>query len=100
MSGSHSVQVYLCPPTATATSLYHPVRSLAGVGYVPDLAVGDTRQVILELPKSTLAHWDDILHLWTIERGIWRAVVAENAHDPPLLETSFEVQGVFEWVGL
>jgi len=100
MAGSHSAQLYLAPPPSTSTSLYHPEHSLGGIASLPGLSVGETRSATIKVDKRGLAHWDDIIHSWTVEEGKWSAWLSTDSLGPRVCAVAFNVEQIYEWLGL
>ncbi|KAL1409700.1 hypothetical protein Q8F55_003696 [Vanrija albida] len=97
VAGSTSAQVYLSSPVS---NLAHPIRHLAGIATTGVLAPGASERVAVTVTRRELAHWDDLIHSWSIENGKWKVFVSDDALAEEQLVHEFVVKGRHEWSGL
>jgi beta-glucosidase len=72
------VQVYLEPPAEAA--IERPVRWLAGFANV-DVAPGESRSVVVTVPRRAFDAWDTAQNRWTTVPGSYRLAVGRSARD-------------------
>jgi beta-glucosidase len=73
-----TAQVYLEPPADAA--IERPVRWLAGFANV-DLAPGESRSVVVTVPRRAFDAWDIEQDRWTTVPGSYRLAVGRSARD-------------------
>jgi beta-glucosidase len=74
-SGKHVVQVYVA---TEAGPVRRPVRELRGFEKV-ELAAGETRTVVIGLPRRAFAYWDIRLERWVVAPGDYRVQICADA---------------------
>jgi len=79
-AGKEIVQLYVAYPNARVE---RPVRELKAFSKVA-LDPGEKQSVILELPASDLAYYDDVAGRWRIEKGQHVIEVGPSSRDLPL----------------
>ena len=101
-AGKEVVQLYV---SDRESSVFRPVRELKGFDKV-FLSPGETRTVAFTLDKRAFAYWNEQLHDWYVESGVFdieigvssrdivlrRAVTVESTAEPPI---HFTVDSIF-----
>jgi len=92
--GREVVQVYLEPPTTTATAPLaerdRPVRWLGGFAVV-DVVAGGSADVTVTVPRRRLEVWDTSGARWLLPTGEYRVRVGRSVHDLRL-DTAVQVR--------
>ncbi|MCU1417697.1 MAG: glycosyl hydrolase [Schumannella sp.] len=73
-----TVQIYLEPPAGAA--IERPVRWLAGFTGV-DVAAGESRRVVVPVPRRAFEAWDATQERWTLVPGSYRLAIGRSARD-------------------
>ena len=101
VSGSHSALLYLAPPAPTADSWIHPSRRLAGFRFIGDLSPGQHRTAKIRISRREMAHWDEVLDAWSVEKGVWSAFLTTgSALDDVAVRVEFTIRSEVVWRGL
>ncbi|MDR2129626.1 MAG: glycoside hydrolase family 3 C-terminal domain-containing protein [Odoribacteraceae bacterium] len=77
MAGSEVAQLYVSAPGALVP---RPAKELKAFTKVA-LQTGETREVILEIPASRLAYWDETTSGWKIEPGKYTLQTGSSSRD-------------------
>ncbi|MDR2785942.1 MAG: glycoside hydrolase family 3 C-terminal domain-containing protein [Treponema sp.] len=85
-AGKAVVQLYIAPPKG---EIIRPVRELKEFTKV-DLQPGESKTVSFTLEKRGFAFWNETVHDWSVESGVYTVQIGEDAHTI-LLEASVEV---------
>ena len=83
-----TVQLYLEPPAEAA--IERPVRWLAGFANV-DVAAGESRRVVVTIPRRAFDAWDTAQDRWTTVPGSYRVAVGRSVRDIRL-DTAVQVE--------
>ncbi len=74
-SGKEVIQLYICSPQEQVAKEY---RKLAGFGKTSLLAPGESEEIEIEVPVSTLAFYNEEKCEWVIEKGIYGLFVGNS----------------------
>lgn len=97
ISGSEVVQLYITLPSTPEYT--HPELQLRAFQKVHDLQPGKSVDVEIPVDKYGVSYWDDKIHSWVVERGIYGVKVGVSS-EYFSLESALEVKEGFEWNGL
>ena len=75
--GDEVVQLYVQHGGHAVTRAFKDLRGFARVHFGP----GEKRTVVLPLPVSSLAYWDESRHTWVVEREPVRIQVGASSAD-------------------
>ncbi|KAK9492032.1 putative beta-glucosidase K [Lipomyces doorenjongii] len=95
--GAEVVQLYIAANEAT-TSIRRPKKELKGFQKIY-LQAGETQRVEMALDRFSTAFWDEELHCWVCERGVYRVLVGSSSR-VILLEENLHVKETIKWSGL
>ena len=90
-AGKAVVQLYVGDSESTPI---RPVRELKGFSKVA-LAPGESREVSFVLDKRSFAYWNQAIHDWHVETGVFTIEVGSSSRDLPLRGT-VEVESTVE----
>lgn len=76
-AGAEVVQLYIADKKS---ALPRPVKELKGFKKV-SLQPGETQEVAITVDKSALSYYNDQLHRWVAEPGVFEAIIAASAED-------------------
>jgi beta-glucosidase len=79
-AGAEVAQVYIGDPSA---SVSRPPKELKGFSRVM-LNPGETRRVVLQLDRRSLAYWDVVGHDWKVDPGKFVVYVGDSSRNLPL----------------
>lgn len=96
VAGSEVVQLYVELPKVEVSS---PANQLRAFHKVKDLAPGKTETVTLALDKYAVSHWDDVIHKWVADKGLYKVRLGRSS-DKFEGEVTFTLAKPFEWSGL
>ncbi len=82
-TGKTVVQLYVSDLESTPI---RPVRELKGFEKV-ELRPGETRQITFTLDKRAFAYWNQDIHDWHVETGLFRIEIGQSSRDICLTET-------------
>ena len=82
-AGKTVVQLYVSDVESTPL---RPVRELKGFEKV-ELQPGETRQVTFELDKRSFAYWNQEIHDWHVETGVFNIEIGQSSRDIKLVES-------------
>lgn len=92
--GAEVIQLYIAADAKTS-SIGRARKELKGFSKV-FLEPGETREVLITLDKFATAFWDEILHKWVSEKGIYTVLVGKSSA-MIMLEGVFEVTKTVCW---
>lgn len=95
--GAEVSQLYIAADEATS-SIQRPKKELKGFKKTY-LQPGETRRVEIPLDRFTTSFWDEELHCWSSERGVYRILVGSSSKEV-LLEGNLHVEETTRWSGL
>ncbi|TVY59769.1 putative beta-glucosidase K [Fusarium oxysporum f. sp. cubense] len=95
--GAEVSQLYIAADEATS-SIQRPKKELKGFKKTY-LQPGETRRVEIPLDRFTTSFWDEELHCWSSERGVYRVLVGSSSKEV-LLEGNLHVEETTRWSGL
>ena len=90
-AGKAVVQLYVGDSESTPI---RPVRELKGFSKVA-LAPGESREVSFDLDKRSFAYWNQAIHDWHVETGVFTIEAGSSSRELPLRET-VEVESTVE----
>ena len=82
-TGKTVVQLYVSDVESTPI---RPVRELKGFEKV-ELRPGETKQVTFQLDKRSFAYWNQEIHDWHVETGLFNIEIGQSSRDICLTET-------------
>ena len=82
-TGKTVVQLYVSDVVSTPI---RPVRELKGFEKV-ELRPGETKQVTFQLDKRSFAYWNQQLHDWHVETGLFNIEIGQSSRDICLTES-------------
>lgn len=97
VAGAEAVQLYIAPDEATS-SIARPKKELKGFKKV-HLQPGETQLVQIPLDRFATAFWDEEMHCWVCEKGVYRVLVGSSSQKI-LVEGKLEVMETTCWSGL
>lgn len=97
VSGAEVAQLYIAADEATS-SIPKPKKELKGFKKVY-LQAGKTQRLEIPLDRFTTAFWDEELHCWVCERGVYKVLVGTSSKEI-LLEGELHVEETTLWSGL
>ncbi|KAM5350935.1 hypothetical protein ACJ41O_003658 [Fusarium nematophilum] len=97
VAGAEAVQLYIAADETTS-SIRRPKKELKGFKKVY-LQPKETQRVKIELDKFSTAFWDEELHCWVCEKGVYRVLVGSSSQKI-LLQGELEVNQKTTWTGL
>jgi beta-glucosidase len=86
-NGKAVVQLYVAPPKSEIIRPVHELKEFAKV----DLQPGESKTINIMLEKRAFAFWNEKVHDWSVENGVYTLRIGENAHTI-LLEAPVEVE--------
>ncbi|EIW60730.1 glycoside hydrolase family 3 protein [Trametes versicolor FP-101664 SS1] len=95
-AGSEVVQLYVSLPDIGLTT---PRLQLRAFAKARDLAPGESKRVVLGLDKYAVSYWDTTGQQWKAPKGTYGVHVGKSSEDI-VLESEFQVEKEFTWVGL
>ncbi|WZH50164.1 glycosyl hydrolase family 3 N terminal domain-containing protein [Fusarium acuminatum] len=95
--GAEVSQLYIAADEATS-SIQRPKKELKGFKKI-HLQPGETRRIEIPLDRFTTSFWDEELHCWVSERGVYRVLVGSSSKET-LLEGDLYVEETTRWSGL
>lgn len=90
VAGKEVVQVYVAAP---GKDMDKPARELKGFAKTGKLAPGESEDVEISIPYTSLASFNEKDSRWQVEDGQYRVMVACNAADAKPLVATVEEQG-------
>jgi beta-glucosidase len=97
MPGAEVSQLYIAADEATS-SIQRPKKELKGFNKTY-LQPGETRRVDIPLDRFTTSFWDEELHCWVCEKGVYKVLVGSSSKEI-LLVGDLHVQETTRWGGL
>lgn len=97
MPGAEVSQLYIAADEATS-SIQRPRKELKGFKKTY-LQPGETKRVEIPLDRFTTSFWDEELHCWLSEKGVYTVLVGSSSNKI-LLEGDLHVEATTRWIGL
>lgn len=97
ISGSEVVQLYITLPSTPEYT--HPVLQLRAFSKIQELQPGKAMEVDIPLDKYAVSYWNDKIHSWVVEKGVYSVQVGVSSENIAL-EGTVELKEGFEWNGL
>ncbi|RTE84399.1 putative beta-glucosidase K [Fusarium euwallaceae] len=97
VAGAEAAQLYITTDPTTS-SIAKPKKELKGFKKV-HLQPGETQRVQILLDRFTTAFWDEEMHCWVCEKGVYKVLVGSSSQKI-LLEGKLEVIETTYWSGL
>ncbi|KAJ3812083.1 beta-glucosidase [Lentinula aff. lateritia] len=97
ISGSEVVQLYITLPSTPEYT--HPVLQLKAFSKIQELQPGKAMEVDIPLDKYAVSYWNDKIHSWVVEKGVYGVQVGVSSENIAL-EGTVELKEGFEWNGL
>ncbi|HTJ53323.1 MAG TPA: glycoside hydrolase family 3 C-terminal domain-containing protein [Cyclobacteriaceae bacterium] len=77
-SGKEVVQFYTSKPS---TAIDRPVRELKAFAKTADLKSGESTEVSVAIPVSSLSYWDETVSKWALENGKYQVDAGSSSRD-------------------
>lgn len=83
VAGKEVVQIYSSKPD---TSIDRPLKELKAFSKTPLLKQGESAEILLNIPVSSLSYWDEAQAEWTLEKGQYVISAGASSRDIRLSE--------------
>ncbi|MCH5242922.1 MAG: glycoside hydrolase family 3 C-terminal domain-containing protein [Muribaculaceae bacterium] len=79
LSGKEVVQIYFADPDSENNN--KPVKELKGFQKTKNLQPGETQEIIIQIPLSELASFDDVSSAWILPAGDYNFLIGNSSRD-------------------
>ena len=82
MPGKEVIQIYT---SKLDSNIDRPIKELRSFAKTSNIQVGESTDVIFNIPTSELSYWSEENSSWEIEKGVYDILVGSSSRDIELI---------------